>query len=170
MAPRITCSEKIKQVDSVTAGLRRINYLSTSDMSAPSSIDATLLATTEASLTEPARCRSRGSTDLLRYRSQVFGGPALAHIAESRGSNAGQPFGFEEQVKPLTVKRVCECGLGFQPDLAPFFGHREDGNLLRGDCHSVLIRDSKLILVSCRDSSDAALVVSRSTLQKISMQ
>lgn len=105
-----------------------------------------------------------GQPVCFRYRSQVIDGPAVADITESRGTNAGQPFGPEEQVEPLAVKRDHERGLGFQPEMAPFFGRREDGKLLRGDCHSILIHDSKPSLVSCHDSSADTLVVSRSTL------
>lgn len=148
MAPTIICAEEMKQVDGVTGGVKGINCLSMSNMSVLSSIHATFLATT-----------------CFRYRSQVFDGPALADIAESRSTNAGQLFDQEEQVKPRTVKRDHERGLGFQHNLAPFFGdNREDGNLLRGECHSILIRDRKPILVSCHDSSDDPLVVSHSTL------
>ena len=98
-----------------------------------------------------------GQPVCFRYRSQFFDGTALADIPESRSTNAGQPFGPEEQVKRLTVKKNHERGLGLQHDLTPFFGDREDGNLLRDDCHLILIRDSKLTLVSCHDSSDGAL-------------
>ena len=103
MTHKIICAEEMKQVGGVTAGARGINCLSTFDMSVPSSIHATFLATTRASLTVPARCLSRGSTCLLplSFASFRLGGPAPTDVAESRGTNAGQPFGPEEQVKPF---------------------------------------------------------------------
>lgn len=48
--------------------------------------------------------------------------------------------------------------------MAPFFGDREGGNLLRGDYDSILIRDSKPTLVFFHVFSDDALVVSHNTL------
>jgi hypothetical protein len=113
VAHKIICAKEMKQVGGVTAGVRWINCLSMSDKSVFSSIHATLLVTTKASW----RCRRSvlvvSQPVCFLFRLQVFGGPALADIAESRGTNAGQPYGPEEQVKLLTFKRDHERGLGF---------------------------------------------------------
>jgi len=127
-------------------------------MSVFSSIHATFLATTQAKLTVRRDVLVVGQPVCFRYRSQVLDEPALADIAESCSTNADQPFGRRNGQKDH------ERGLGFQHNLAPFFGDREDGNLLRGDCHSILIRDSKPTLVSCHDCSGDTVVVSHSTL------
>jgi hypothetical protein len=96
VAHKIICAEEMKQVGGMTAGVRGINCLSTFDVAVPSSIHATFLATTGLA----GGVFNRGSTCLLPLSFASFrpGGPALTDIAESRGTNAGQPFGPEEQV------------------------------------------------------------------------
>jgi len=69
---KIICAEEMKQLGGVTAGVRGINCLSTFDMSVPSSIHATFLGITRASLTVPAWCPSRRSTSLLPLSFAIF--------------------------------------------------------------------------------------------------